>query len=215
MKKYLKDVTLLAYTSHEVEGTVASLQECQKDIKFAEVKLLSHEKPNNLPSNITYEYAPEINDINDFNHYMFLELGKHVSTSHMLYVQAHAWILHPELWNDDWLQYDYCGSPWRIVENAYIANNGKRARVGNGGFSLRSKKLLDLPKNMNWELRQEQSWYNEDGNVCCYWRKEMLENGIKYAPIEVASIFSYENPMKENNYGNIKTFGFHRRIPNG
>ena len=129
----------------------------------------------------------------------------------MLYVQAHAWILHPDLWDDNWLQYDYCGAPWPIVENSYITNNGERARVGNGGFSLRSKKLLDLPKKMNWGLREEQGWANEDGNIVCYYCKEMLENGIKYAPLDVACKFAYENTVPENI--GIKTFGFHRRMP--
>jgi hypothetical protein len=40
----------------------------------------------------------------------------------------------------------------------------------------------------------------------------MLENGIKYAPIEVAAKFSYENDVPENMH--IKEFfGFHRNYP--
>jgi len=41
-----------------------------------------------------------------------------------------------------------------------------------------------------------------------------LENGINYPPVEVAARFSYENPVPENDYGNISTFGFHRYISN-
>ena len=211
MKKYLKDVTLLAYSSHEVPQTILSLQKCTEGLDFAEIKLLSHEKPDDLPENILYEFAPEINDINDFNQYMFLELGKHVNTSHVLYVQAHAWILHPELWDNEWLQYDYIGASWNIIPNTYIANNGEIARNGNGGFSLRSKHLLDLPKKMGWYLREEQGWKNEDGQICCYWRKEMLENGVKYAPVEVATRFAYENTVPENI--GITPFGYHRNLP--
>jgi hypothetical protein len=40
----------------------------------------------------------------------------------------------------------------------------------------------------------------------------MLDLGIKYAPVEVAAKFSYENPVKENKFGNIPTFGYHRNI---
>jgi len=40
----------------------------------------------------------------------------------------------------------------------------------------------------------------------------MLENGIKYAPIEVAAKFSYENDVPENK--DIKDFfGFHKHDP--
>jgi len=64
---------------------------------------------------------------------------------------------------------------------------------------------------MGWEVREEQGWKNEDGNICCYYRKEMLENGIKYAPLEVAVKFSYENTIPEN--VGVTPFGFHRYTP--
>ena len=213
MKKYLENVTLLAYTSHEIPQTIASLQKCQEGLGFAETKLLCHEKPDGLPENILYEFAPEINNIDDFNQYVFLELGKHVNTSHVLYVQAHAWILHPELWDDEWLQYDYIGSPWKHMDEAYIAWGSKEhVRVGNGGVSLRSKKLLEIPKKHGLPLLQEQNWYNEDGNLTCYYRELMLALGIKYASVEVAARFAYENDVPENM--EIKDFfGYHRNMP--
>jgi hypothetical protein len=39
----------------------------------------------------------------------------------------------------------------------------------------------------------------------------MLDNGIKYAPLDVACKFSYENTIPENI--GIKPFGFHRNMP--
>jgi hypothetical protein len=212
MKKLLKDVTLIAYSSGYIKESIESLRKSYEGLYFGDVKLLSHELPDSLPLEIKWEYAPKINEINDYNSYIFKHLGKHVNTSHCLLIQNDSWILHPELWDDDWLQWDYIGAPWGYVQDAYIANNGERVRVGNGGFSLRSSYLLDLPKIMEWDLREEQGWANEDGNICCYYRKEMLENGIKYAPIEVASKFSYENDVPENI--NIKEFfGRHKHDP--
>ena len=207
----LKDVTLLAISSIRIPGMIQSLEICSKEINFGVIKLISHERPNFLPEYIQFEQCSQIKDIDDFNYYMFLEMGKHVSTSHCLIVQDHAYILNPEKWNNAWLNYDYIGSPWRIVENSYISNDYTRSRVGNGGFSLRSKKLLDLPKKMGWNLREEQGWKNEDGNICCYWKKEMLSKGIKYAPLELAVHFGFENVIEENKY--IKPFGFHRNLP--
>jgi len=211
MKKSLSDITLIAYSSNDVAENIQGLLKCTEYFDFGAVKILSHKQPDYLPEGITYERARGIKDINDFNEYMFLNLGDHVQTSHCLYVQHHAYIINPEIWTNDFLEYSYIGAPWPIVENAYIANNGERARQGNGGFSLRSKILLDLPKKMGWELREEQGWKNEDGNICCYYRKEMLENGIKYAPLDIACKFSYENTIPEN--VGIKPFGFHRNMP--
>jgi len=212
LKKYLKDVTLLAYDTRpeNADNVIWSLQKCREGLYFYQVKFISNIMPDNLPDGIVWEYAPHIYEINDFNRYMFLEMGSHVDSSHMLYVHDHSWVLHPEIFQDSWLEYDYCGAPWPIVKNTYIANNGEIVRVGNGGFSIRSSYLMSLPKKLGWDLREEQGWKNEDGNIVCYWRKEMLENGIKYAPVEVAAKFSYENPIEENNYGNMKTFGFHK-----
>jgi hypothetical protein len=194
-----------------MDGTILALQKSCKDLDFYQVKLICDKKPDNLPENIIWEYAPHIDTIDDFNYYMFLELGEHVDSSHMLFVHDHAFVLNGHLWDDSWLQWDYIGAGWPIVENAYIANNGERARQGNGGFSLRSSLILNLPKEKGWYLREEQNWKNEDGQCCVYWRKEMLENGIKYAPIEVASRFAFENVIPEN--VGIKPFGFHRNLP--
>lgn len=214
MKLYLPDVTLVAYASGftYVDRTVSALCKSYENIDFGAVKLLSDIKPGNLPKEIEWEYAPKINHIDDYNLYIFKYLGTHIDTSHCLLIQHDSWVLNADLWDDDWLKWDYCGAGWQRVENSYIANTGERVLQGNGGFSLRSKKLCDLPFKMNWNLRQEQSFFNEDGNICCYWRKEMLENGIKYAPIEVASIFSYENNTPENLNIN-KFFGFHKNLP--
>jgi len=211
--KKLDNVTLIAYTDHEVEGTIKSLQISASKMEFAKVKLLCWNKPENLPENIIWEYAPPINDINDFNLYMFKGIGNHVDTSHALYVQAHSWILNEDLWDDDWLQYDYIGGAWKYVDDAYIAwGSGEHVFNGNGGFSLRSRKIMRIPIDHDLPLLQEKGWFNEDGNLTCYYRELMLTLGIKYAPIEVASKFAYENPMLENDYGKMKTFGYHRNM---
>lgn len=205
-----KDVTLLAISSIMIPETIEVLQRCSGMLDFGAVKLITHERPPNLPSNIVYEQCPRINNIMDFNQYGFIELGKHVSTTHSLTVQYHAWILRPELWDDSWLQYDYIGAPWPYRDDAYITKSGEHIRVGNSGFSLRSKKLLDLPKQLNLPLTHDRGYYNEDGNICVYYRQQFLEQGIKYAPIDVAVRFSYENPIPEND--GIESFGFHRNI---
>lgn len=207
----IPDVTLLALSSIEIPATIAALQFSSRDIDFGAIKLISDVEPDNLPENIIWEYCPKINNIMDFNHYMFSEMGKHVQTSHMLYVQHHALIIRPNLWNDEWLGNDYGGAPWMIKDDAYICHaTGEHVRVGNGGFSLRSKRLLEIPNKYNLPLLQEQGWHNEDGNIVNYNRVKMLELGIKYMPLEQAVIFSYENEVPENQ--GIETFGFHRNL---
>jgi hypothetical protein len=186
------DLTLVAVTGTDIETTKIALEKCQSLMHFTKVMFIA-----DAGINTYYKY-------NDF---VFRELGPYVETSHCLLIQYDSWILRPELWDDAWLEYDYIGAPWPIKDNAYLSN-GEHVRVGNGGFSLRSKRLLELPKKYNIELTQEQGYYNEDGNICCYHRKEFLDLGIKYAPIEVACVFSHELDIPENQ--NILPFGFHR-----
>jgi hypothetical protein len=203
------EVTLLAISSIEIPATIRAIERSCLDINFGAVKLITHEKPENLPHGISFEKCPKINDIMDFNEFTFKYLGGYVNTSHCLMVQYHAYIINPWLWLDEWLEYDYIGAPWAIKDDAYIAwEIGEHVRVGNGGFSLRSKKLMDIPIAYNIPLTQEQGYYNEDGNICCYHRKKMLDLGIKYAPVETAARFSYENTVPENK--GIQSFGFHR-----
>lgn len=207
----LFDVTAIAIASIRILGTIKALEVSCENINFGAVKLLSHIKPNNLPEFIQFEECPEIKNIDDFNYYMFKEMGKHVQTSHCLTIQDHARVLNFSAWRDSWLEYSYIGSPWPIVENSYMANDGTRSRVGNGGWSLRSSYLLNLPKIYDLPLREEQGWKNEDGQICCYYKKEFLNWGIKYAPLDIAVKFGFENIVPENI--GIKPFGYHRNLP--
>jgi hypothetical protein len=211
MKIQIPDVTLLAVSSIKIDETIKALQKSCEGIDFGAVKIITHELPKNLPENIVFEECSKLKSVNDYSLYVFKYLTNHVNTSHCLLIQYDSWILNSIKWDNSWLKFDYCGGLWPIVENSYIANDGTRSRVGNGGFSLRSKKLMQIPLDNNWELRQEQNFFNEDGNVCCYYKKELLELGIKYAPIEVAAQFSFENVVQENLF--VKPFGFHKHLP--
>jgi hypothetical protein len=208
----IPDVTMIAVDcTNRINGTINALVECSENIDFGAVKLLSHERPQNLPEFIQFEECPKINNINDYNYFMFLELGKYIQTSHCLTIQDHAKILDYSLWNNDWLQFDYGGSPWPIISNAYMGNDGTRSRVGNGGFSIRSRRLLNLPKKLGLPLKQEQNYFNEDGNICCYYKREFLFVGIEYMPLTIAIHFAYENTVPEN--VGVKSFGYHRNLP--
>ena len=208
----LPDVTLVSVSSIEIPQTVWALEKCCEKIDFGAVKLISHDKPNNLPDYMDFNYIPKITDIMQYNHFTFRELGSCINTSHCLLIQYDSWIINPELWDDSWLQYDYIGAPWAYRDDSYICHaTGEHVRVGNGGFSLRSKKLLDAPARFDIRLTHEQGFYNEDGNICCYHRPQLLSLGIKYAPVEVAAKFSYEASVPENK--GVKTFAFHKHFP--
>lgn len=211
----LPDVTLIATTSIDIEDTIKAMQICMSKVNFGAAVFVSHEKPVNLPDNIQYAYFPKIENIMDFNHLMWENLHEFFDTSHCLTVQNHAYILDENQWDDEWLDYDWIGSPWKTVENSYLTDSGRRIRVGNGGWSLRSHNICEIPYKNNLVLQQRQGYFNEDGNYCVYYADFFESLGINFAPINIASIFGYETPMIENNFGNNKYFGFHRNKPIG
>jgi len=79
--------------------------------------------------------------------------------------------------------------------------------VGNGGFSLRSKKLLEEVSNLEYTDLS----LPEDVFICTKNRKTLLDRGIRYAPLTIAKRFSFECPLdlNEKNITLDAHFGFH------
>ena len=131
---------------------------------------------------------------------MVYELGNHIYTEFALIVHADGFVVHPESWRDEFLAYDYIGSPWPLPENDYAYRDGKGqiVRVGNS-VSIRSKRLMDFPgrAGLVWEKIEKADEYNEDIFLCCKYRNEIEEAGMRFAPIEVAKYFGHEHMIPE------------------
>ena len=110
---------------------------------------------------------------------------------------------------NNFLNYEYIGAPYPLPQDnfSYRDIDGNLIRVGNS-VSLRSKKLLDLPIQLGLEWKSFHGYYNEDGYICVNYRHKYLENGIKFANIDVAKYFSHEMMIPE--VQGIKPFAFHR-----
>jgi hypothetical protein len=226
----LPNVTLVSIdTTKEIDKTLRALYTSMSGINFGAVKIITTKKQieNNYSlvddGIVLEEPVVDIKNYNDYNHYVIHDLHNHVNTSHCLLVQPDGFVLFPEKWNNEWLKYDYIGAPWAYAEDAYIDPFGNHHRVGNGGFSLRSKKFLEVPTKVEvpWETNNSDFYwmpegvvnYHEDGNVCVHNRHIFIEQGCKYAPVEVAVKFSQESRVPECD--GIIPFGFHYILPPG
>jgi len=209
----LPDVTLMAVSSIKIPETILALQKSMEGIEFGDIRLITHQKPENLPLNIRYGYCDQIDNIHKYNEFMFLNAWEYFDTEFVLIQQYDSWIINSDYWQKEWLYVDYLGSPWKYLLDAYICHaTGEHVRVGNGGFSLRSSQLMRTPNKMGWNIRSEQGYDSEDGNFAVYWRKEMLEQGIKYGLVGQAAHFAFENNVPENLHIS-KFFGFHKNYP--
>lgn len=116
------------------------------------------------------------------------DVPREVTTSHYLYLHWDAGVRNPGLWSNDFLRYDYIGAPWPW--------HPAGTDVGNGGFSIRSKRLGTIMADLPFV-------YREDDHICRTRRKELEQaHGIRFAPRALAERFSVE-------HGDWTAFGFH------
>lgn len=156
-------------------------------------------------------------DIRDYNHFIFSEYTNYINTKFALNIQADGFIINEDLWDNKWLKYDYIGAPWNL-NNDWIPVTPD-TRVGNGGFSLRSKKFLDTCRNLaKTEKSMNDLFYQRNANEDMLFRSYrwyFTMNGCKFAPPDVAAKFSMEERVIENPDFNparldtYKSFGFH------
>ena len=226
----LSDVTLISVdTTDNLDGTLKGIYTSMMGINFGAVKLITTKEQIKKNTDLKEEGITleepvrEIKNYNDYNYYVIYCLHNHVETSHCLLVQPDGFVLFPDKWDDEWLKYDYIGAPWPLVKDSYIDPFGNQHQVGNGGFSLRSKKLLEVPTKVEvpWETNNSDFYwmppgvvnYHEDGNICVHNRHIFVEQGCEFAPVNVAARFSQENRIPECE--GITPFGFHYRLPPG
>ena len=205
----LPNVTLIALTSVKFEATIKALEYSCRGIEFGAVKIASHERPENLPDFITHEYTEKMSNIDEWNYAAIYNLGKHIDTEFCILIHDDGFIVNPESWRDEFLEYDYIGAPWPMPQDdySYRDSTGEIIRVGNS-VSLRSKRLIDLPVELDLEWKKFNGWYNEDGFICVNYRHIYLEHGMKFADIDVAKYFSHETMIPETR--GIEPFAFHR-----
>ena len=207
----LSNITLIALTSVKIPQTIKALEYSCREIKFCDVKLASDIKPDNLPSYIKHEYTPKSSNIDEWNYNIIYNLPKHVETEFCILIHDNGFVVNANSWRDEFLNYDYIGAPWPIPNDnfSYRDINGELIRQGNS-VSLRSKKLLDIPINLNLEWKPFHGYTNEDGFICVNYRHKYVEQGCKFADIDVAKYFSHESMIPE--ILGIEPFAFHNYL---
>lgn len=143
-------------------------------------------------------YDVPIRDKSEYSVFVLRRLHEFVATQHCLLIQWDGFIVNPQAWNPEFLSYDYIGAPWWWDHDH---------NVGNGGFSLRSAKMLKATTDQHL-----QPAHPEDAAI--RENKVYLEtvHGIKIAPESLAAQFSWEENPKYPRYAGA--FGFHGKTPN-
>jgi hypothetical protein len=215
----LNAVTLICISGVNRIESLLSLLKAASKINFAKIVFVTTKLPRVKIGKFSIEkpFDSKLNSIDSYSEYCIYKMGKHINTEFCLVVQADSGILFKDSWKDDFLNFDYIGAPWPIKMDAYIDPFGHHQRVGNGGFSLRSKKLLNVPNQIEipWNPNDSDFYrhmgansFSEDGNICVHNRHLYEEMGCKFAPLEIALLFAKELPVPE--YDGSNTFGYHK-----
>ena len=209
-KLKLPNVTLLAATSSEMDEAQVSMRISLQNIEFGAAKLLCTTAPKQKYPDIEYVSIPPLNSVDDYNEIIFQDLHKYFETSHCLIVQSDSFVVNANLWKEEFLKFDYIGAPWsnKIQINPNLVLHLDKNTVGNGGFSLRSHKLAETSAKINFNSLKF-PLKSEDIIICHYLYKEMLNNGIRFAPPELAAQFSMENVNHLYGQDVNSVFGFH------
>ena len=187
----LDDVTLVAVTSVAPLATIEALEASMREADFAEALFLSDQPPARANPRLTWRRIDRLASRADYSRFMLRDLAEHIATTHALCVQWDGFVLNGQSWDPRFLDYDYIGAVWPQFTDG--------GNVGNGGFSLRSQRLLragrDLPSN---------GAVSEDVTIGRIYRPWLEERGMRFAPEEVARKFAYERTEPCG-----REFGFH------
>lgn len=191
-KLSLPTVTLCAVSSVNLDATLSALRASLDQINFAHCRLFTDRAPRAVDPRIQIVRIPRIRSADDYSSFIIEELADHVKTDHCLIVQWDGFILDASQWKPEFLNYDYVGAPWPKF--------GTGEDVGNGGFSLRSRRLLEACRDPEF-VRGDA----EDVAICQVNRRLLEgEHGLCFADRKVAEHFAFERNVPAN-----RTFGFH------
>jgi hypothetical protein len=188
----LPQTSLLIVVTRGHNISKVALDDILGKAEFKDVLIFTDQPDKVAISGARYFNVPDWNNKKDAGRFYYAEAAKHFETDFGLFMEWDAGIYDASKWQDAFLAYDYIGAPW---------NTRDEMKVGNGGFTIMSKRLghflcenrQTFPVYTDWDVCRTQRYKIEDAN------------GFKWAPFDLAHEFSWElvNPRSPN------TFGYH------
>jgi tetratricopeptide (TPR) repeat protein len=193
----LSGVTLCCLDTANPELALRALRHSTSGIRFARTLFLT-DRAYDIPGVDVRVVAP-LESREAYSAFVLKTLLKHIDTAHVLLIQWDGYVINPAAWRDEFLACDYIGAKWFWHTKPQHAQHDAM-RVGNGGFSLRSRKLLVALQDPRIELAGP-----EDETICRAFRPLLeREHGIVFGSEALADAFAFEVA-----YPIGRPFGFH------
>ena len=190
MKVDLSDFTLCAADSANVALTVRAFQRTLEHCTFGDAVFFTDAAVRGPFRTVKIDKltCPR------YRHFRLKEVGHFIDTPFALFIEWDGYVVEPRAWDRRFREYDYIGAKW--------PEHFDGMRVGNGGFSLQSKKLMDALTDARFAANTTEYF---DKLLCRAYRPTLERDfNIRFAPEPVADLFSYENALPIQ-----PTFGFH------
>jgi hypothetical protein len=191
----LPDVTLVLIETRNHDLAQLALEECERRAEFGDVLIFTDRPAQFLRANRRVVTVPDWPSKIGWSRCFWQEVAPHMRTSHALHIQWDSWIVAPEMWRDEYLDYDFIGAPWWYKDGM---------NVGNGGFCMRSTKLMRF-------LRKHRAQFPcitdlDDDLLCRRYRPTLQQCGFEWAPESLAINFAFETTRPDPS---ARHFGFH------
>lgn len=187
----LPQVTLCAATSVNVKATLRALEVSLAQIDFAACKLFTDVPVRPEHPAISVVPIKRLHSSAAYSEFLLAHMVDHVETSYCLVTQWDGHVLDARRWRPQFLDYDYIGASWPQFQDG--------CDVGNGGFSLRSRRLMEACRDFEFHTS-----HPEDLAIGRINRRWLEGRGMRFAPRSLANLFATERA------GDLDcSFGYH------
>jgi len=187
----LPQVTLSAATSLNVEATVRALEACLAQIDFASCKLFTDQPVVPRHPAISVVAIHRLDSAAAYSDFVLKRMVDYVETDYCLVAQWDGHVIDAGRWRPEFFDYDYIGASWPQFDDGHD--------VGNGGFSLRSRRLMTLCRDARFR-----GGHPEDIAIGRTNRDWLEAENVRFAPQALADFFAAERT------GDLDTsFGYH------
>lgn len=190
----LPGVTLACVDTVNHWLALRALERSRERIEFARIALFTDRLPAGVAAPRDVDVVPiePIRSRDEYSRFMLKRLLAHVDTQHVLLVQWDGYVVNAGAWDLAFAQVDYLGAKWFWHDDGHD--------VGNGGFSLRSRRLLEALQDPRIELDEA-----EDVTIGRTFRSLLeRDHGIRFGTAALADRFAFEAA-----YPIGRPFGFH------
>lgn len=201
-----------------------AVAESQRQLPGSFGLIMCPDRPTNLPPEIKHVPIRPMGYL-EYSWFIIYALHQFIDTDWCLVVQEDGWVLDGRNWSDAYWNYDYIGAPTHAAlfeplngPAQYLrrfdwvdrtSEAGRLRLVMNGGFSLRSKRLLRAPAALripfclspmvaehdgtHFALTSPDASHAEDFQLCVPMRQTLEGAGIRFPPVAASRAFAVEH----------------------